>query len=114
MNESVRSVLQVILLVASVLLIGQGIWLFANSRLPSWVKGVWKWPLGDNYPAAVAHLMGWASVLAGAACLPTLVLLGSWDRSTTSEIAIVIAMFFAGAASFSSAWCLFLSRTKLA
>jgi len=37
MNESVRSVLQVILLVASVLLIGQGIWLFANLRLPSWV-----------------------------------------------------------------------------
>ena len=110
MNESVRSVLQVILLVGSVLLIGQGIWLFANSRLPSWVKGVWKWPLGDNYPAAVAHLMGWASVLVGGACLPTAVMLGLWDRSTASGIAEISSMFLAGAGSFSFAWSVFHSR----
>jgi hypothetical protein len=110
MNGSVRSFLEVILLVASVLLLAQGIWLFANSRLPSWVKGIWKWPLGDHYPAAVAHLMAWAAVLVGGACVPTVMMLGFWDRSTASALAEISSMFLAGAGSFALAWSVFISR----
>ena len=114
MSESVRLVLQIFLLVASVLLIAQGIWVLANSRLPSWVKGIWKWPLGDYHPAAVAHLVGWAAVLVAGACLLTWVVLGLWDRSTASEISEVTSMFLAGAGSFSLAWSVFLSRKSAA
>jgi Na+(H+)/acetate symporter ActP len=114
MNGSAREGLQIFLVVGAVFLLGQGIWFFANSRLPSWMKGIWKWPLGDNYPAAVAHLIGWASVLAGGAAIPTLVVLGLWDRSTATGIAEMTSMFLAGAASFAMAWSVFLSRSKLA
>jgi hypothetical protein len=110
MNESARVVLQAILLVGSVLLVAQGIWLFAKSRLPSWMKGIWKWPLGDRYPAAVAHLLGWSAVLVGAACLPTLAVLALWDRSTASALAEITSMFLAGAGTFALMWSVFLSR----
>jgi hypothetical protein len=95
-------------------LMGQGIWLLAKSRLPRWMKGIWKWPLGENNPAAVANLLGWSSLLVGAACVPTMVLLGLWDRSTTSEIAQIASIFLVGAGSFALAWCVFFSRSKLA
>ena len=114
MSGPIREALQIFLVAAGVFAFGQGIWFLVNSRLPSWMKGIWKWPLGDNYPAAVAHLIGWASVLAGGACLPTLVVLGLWDRSTATGIAEIASMFLAGAASFAMAWVVFLSRNKLA
>ena len=114
MSGSIREALQIFFVVGGVFLLGQGIWFFANSRLPSWMKGIWKWPLGDNYPAAVAHLIGWASVLAAGAAIPTLVVLGLWDRSTPTGIAEMVTTLLAGAALFAMAWCVFLSRSKLA
>ena|GEM_PF-2818723 len=114
MNEPARVVLQIFLLVGGVGLIGQGIWLIAKSRLPSWMKGIWKWPLGEGSPAAVANLFGWSSLLVGAACAPTVLFLGLWDRSTTSEISQIASIFLIGAGSFALAWCVFFSRSKLA
>jgi Na+(H+)/acetate symporter ActP len=110
MSMAVRQGLQIFLVLACVFAVGQGIWFFANSRLPRWMRGIWKWPLGDNYPASVAHLIGWASVLAGGAVIPTLVVLGLWDRSTATGIAEMASMLLAGAASFAMAWSVFLSR----
>jgi uncharacterized membrane protein SpoIIM required for sporulation len=110
MSESVRVVVQILLVFACLFAVGQGIWFFANSRLPSWMRGIWKWPLGDNHPASVARLIGWASVLAGGAVIPTLVVLGLWDQSTATGIAEISSMFLAGAASFAMAWSVFLSR----
>jgi hypothetical protein len=113
MTGSVRVILQVFLL-GGLLLIGQGAWLIAESRLPSWMKGIWKWPLGESHPAAVANLLGWASLLVGAACVPTLVFLGLWDLSTTSRIAQIASSSLVGAGSFALAWSVFFSRRKLA
>ena len=42
-----------------------GVWAIANSRLPSWMKGVWKWPLGGDLSPTVARLYGWANVIVG-------------------------------------------------
>jgi hypothetical protein len=46
-----------------------GLWTISKSRLPSWMKGVWKWPLGDNLSPKVASLQGWANLFIGAASL---------------------------------------------
>lgn len=103
-------VLELVLLIAGLAMIGFGAWLIAKSKLPAWLKGIWKWPLGDNLTPTVARLLGWANVMAGAACLPTLVLLVLWDRSSSAWIASMVAMLFVGAASFALVWCLALSR----
>src|SRR5258708_29420717 len=95
MSIAVRPGLMIFLALACVFAFGQGIWFFATSRLPSWMKGIWKWPLGDNHPASVAHLIGWASVLAGGAAVPTLVVLGLWDRSTGTGIAQTASLLLA-------------------
>jgi len=104
--------LEIVLLIAGLAMIGFGAWLIAKSKVPAWLKGIWKWPMGDNLTPTVARLWGWANVLAGAACLPTLVLLVLWDRGPGTWIAGMLAMLFAGAASFASVWCLALSRMK--
>jgi len=46
-----------------------GAWMIAKSRLPSWARGFWKWPMGDNLSATVAKQLGLALLLVGAACL---------------------------------------------
>jgi Na+(H+)/acetate symporter ActP len=93
-------------------MVALGIWLLAKSRLPSWMKGIWKWPLGDNLTAVVVQMMGWASVLAGAACLPTVVVLAMWDQSTATHLAQISAAFLVGAGLFGFVWSLALSRSK--
>jgi hypothetical protein len=49
-------------------------WTIRKSRLPSWMKGRWKWPLGNNLSPRVATLQGWANLFVGASSLVLLVL----------------------------------------
>jgi hypothetical protein len=87
-----------------------GVWLVRNSRLPAWMKGIWKVPLGDNLTPTVARLQGWAAVLVGAAGLVTSVL---WLLpKPTNLFGAMIAMFLIGAGSFPWVWSISLSRRK--
>jgi Na+(H+)/acetate symporter ActP len=107
-----RITLEILLVVGAIFLLTTGAWFFAKSRLPSWMTGIWKWPLGDNLTGTVVHLVGWASVLVAAACVPTVVVLALWDRSTATYLAGMSSMFLAGAGSFGLIWSVVLSRSK--
>jgi hypothetical protein len=107
-----RITLGILLVLGAIFLLTTGAWFFAKSRLPSWMTGIWRWPLGDNLTATVVHSMGWASVLVGAACVPTVVVLVLWDRSTATHLAEVSSMFLAGAGTFGLIWSVVLSRSK--
>jgi hypothetical protein len=85
-----------------------GIWLLKASRLPAWMKGIWKWPLGDNVTPPVIHLQGWAGVLVGAAALIASILILLPHQ--TVLIAGMIAMFLVGASAFAWAWSVQLSH----
>ena len=43
------------------------VWTIRKSRLPSWMKGALRWPLGDNLSSRVAVLQGWTNLLVGTA-----------------------------------------------
>ncbi len=107
-------VLTVLLIAGGLLLVGFGSWMVYSSRLPSWVKGIWKWPLGDNLSPTVARLMGWSAFLVGVACGPTAVLVLVWDRSPTTWVSAMAAMFLSGAGLFPWIWSVSLSRSKTA
>jgi FKBP-type peptidyl-prolyl cis-trans isomerase FkpA len=80
-----------------------GIWVITKSRLPSWVTGIWRWPLGDNLSADVANLQGWACVLVGAGALTALpaVPLGLEAPFTArAALALSILLLFIGVAAF--------------
>ena len=109
-----RAALAVLLIVLGVQLIAFGGWLIAKSRLPTWMKGIWKWPLGDNLSPEVARMLGWASVLAGLGCPPMVLLLILWNRGTVAWTASLLAMLFAGAAAFATTWSVWLSRKNQA
>lgn len=109
-----RITLEILLILGAIFLVATGTWFFAKSRLPSWMTGIWRWPLGDNLTATVVHLMGWASVLVAAACVPTIVVLVLWDRSTATHLAELTSMFLAGAGSFGLIWSVVLSRSNAA
>jgi FKBP-type peptidyl-prolyl cis-trans isomerase FkpA len=90
-----RQVGAVVLVLCSASSIPFGAWVIAKSRLPSWMRGIWKWPLGDNLSAEVAELQGWAALLAGAAALLLLVpLLRLPDRDVTSRAGLAVAVLF--------------------
>jgi hypothetical protein len=108
----VHLIIGVALIVAGVALFGFGAWLLLKSRVPTWVKGVWKWPLGDNLSPTVARLMGWSALLVGVACGPAAVMVAIWDRSPTTWVSAMAAMFLAGAGLFPWIWSVSLSRTK--
>jgi hypothetical protein len=59
----------VLVLICAAIAIPMGAWMLAKSRLPSWAKGIWVWPMGDNLSVPVAKQLGWALLLVGAACL---------------------------------------------
>jgi hypothetical protein len=88
-----------------------GIWLLNASRLPTWMKGIWKWPLGDNVTRAVLRLQGWAYVLIGAGALVASVEV--WSPHVTAVFVGLVGMFLAGAASFAFVWSVGLSRAKV-
>ncbi len=72
-----------------------GAWVIAKSRLPSWMKGIWKWPLGNSLTSEVANLQGWASALVGAGSLVLLVpLLLLPSRDSVSRVGVVVAVLF--------------------
>jgi hypothetical protein len=107
----VRGFFEVVLLIAGIFGNSLGGWLIAKAGLPSWAKGFWKWPLGDNITPAIVRTMGWANVLAGLACLSAAVaLIVVWDRG--GWIASLTAMFVAGAASFAGTSSVAMSRSK--
>jgi FKBP-type peptidyl-prolyl cis-trans isomerase FkpA len=90
-----RDVGAVVLVLGGALTLPFGAWVIAKSRLPSWMRGIWKWPLGDNLSPEVAKLQGWAAVLAGAAALLTLVpLLRLPERDVTSRAVLAVAVLF--------------------
>ena len=107
-----RITLEILLILGAIFLAVTGGWFFAKSRVPSWMTGIWRWPLGNNLTSTVVHLMGWASVLVAAACLPTVVVLVLGDRSTATHLAELSSMFLAGAGSFGFIWAVVLSRSK--
>jgi hypothetical protein len=74
------------------------------------MKGVWRWPLGDNATPMVARLQGWSCVLVGVASIVASVL--QLLPHTTALFGAMIAMFFAGAGLFPWIWSVQLSRTK--
>ena len=104
--------IELALMVAGLMLFGFGAWMLLNSRVPGWMTGIWKWPLGDNLSPTVARLMGWSALLAGVGCGPTAVLVAVWDRSPTAWLASMTAMFLAGAGLFPWVWSVSLSRSK--
>jgi hypothetical protein len=74
------------------------------------MKGVWKWPLGDNVTPTVIHLEGWAGVLVGAGSLiASISLLLPY---LTAVLVGMLAIFLVGASSFAWVWSVQLSRTK--
>lgn len=90
-----RLVGAVFLVLAGASTIPFGAWVIARSRLPSWMRGIWKWPLGDNLSPEVANLQGWAAVLAGAAALVALVpLVRLPARDVTSRAGLGVAVLF--------------------
>jgi FKBP-type peptidyl-prolyl cis-trans isomerase FkpA len=90
-----RVVAAVILVLAGAPTILFGALVIAKSRLPSWMRGVWKWPLGDNLSPEVANLQGWAGVLVGGGALVALLpLLRLPDRSATSRAGVAVAVLF--------------------
>ena len=64
-----------------------GAWTLYQSRLPSWMKGLLKWPLGDNLSPAVATLQGWANLFIGTASLVLLLLLAALPALLRGETA---------------------------
>ena len=106
--------IEVGLLAAGLMLFALGAWMLLNSRVPSWAKGIWKWPLGDNLSPTVARLMGWSSLLVGVACGPTAVMFAVWDRSATTWVSAMAAMFLSGAGLFPWIWSVSLSHRKTA
>jgi FKBP-type peptidyl-prolyl cis-trans isomerase FkpA len=72
-----------------------GAWVIAKSRLPSWMRGIWKWPLGENLSPEVVYWQGWAGVGVGAAALVTLIpLLNGPDGSAISRAGLALAILF--------------------
>lgn len=107
-----RLVLGLVLVIFGALSLVIGVWIIAKSRLPAWMKGIWKWPMGENLTPTVARTLGWASVLAAVACPPAIVLLILWNRGASAWLASMLAMFLAGAASFAAIWSVLVSRSK--
>jgi hypothetical protein len=107
-----RGFFVVVLVVAGIFAYSLGGWLIAKGRLPSWAKGFWKWPLGDDLTPAVVRTMGCANLLAGFGCPPAIALVIIWDRSAGGWIAAMTAMFLAGAASSAAVLSVVLSRSK--
>lgn len=105
-------ILGIVLALAGIAGVGLGAWLIAQGRLPNWVKGIWKWPLGDNLTHDVVRTLGWANVLAAAACVPGILVLIIWNRSSGLLLAAMAAMFLIGAATFGGVWSVVLSRLK--
>jgi len=85
----------VILVLGAALTIPIGAWVIAKSRLPSWARGIWKWPLGGNVSPEVAGLQGWSALLVGVAALLTLTpLVRLPERDLTSLAALSVALLF--------------------
>lgn len=90
-----RVVGAVVLILGAALTIPFGAWVIAKSRLPSWMRGIWKWPLGDNLSLEAVNLQGWAGVLVGGGALVALVpLLRLPDGSATSRTGVAVAVLF--------------------
>ena len=72
-----------------------GAWVIAKSRLPSWMRVIWKWPLGDNLSPEVTVWQGWAGVSVGVAALVALVpVLRLPDPTATSRAGVAVAVLF--------------------
>jgi len=85
----------VVLVLAAAATIPFGAWVIAKSRLPSWMTGIWKWPLGENLSPEVVYWQGWAGVAVGAAALVTLIpLLNGPDGSAISRAGLALAILF--------------------
>ena len=68
--------------------------------------------MGDNLTPAVVRTLGWANVLAATACVPAILVLIIWNRSSAELLAAMAAMFLAGAATFGGVCSVVLSRLK--
>src|SRR5260370_38136210 len=76
-------------------MIAFGGWLGGKSRVPSWMRGVWKWPLGNNLSPEVVNLQGWTAVLVGGGALVALVpLLRLPDGGAISRAGVAAAVLF--------------------
>jgi hypothetical protein len=104
--------LSLLALLMGLVLIPFGVWLLRNSRVPAWMTGIWKWPLGDNLTPTVARLQGWASVLVGAAGLVASVL--RLMPYLPALFGAMVAAGLVGAGVFPLVWSVRLSRGKAA
>jgi hypothetical protein len=86
-------------------------WTISKSRLPSWMEGMWKWPLGNDLSPRVATLYGWANLFVGASSLALLVLVAALPASPNgyadqvrlmvgSALFLVIALLAVGVVLF--------------
>lgn len=95
-----------------------GVWVLAKSELPAWVKGPWKWPLGEHLSPQVVVLQGWANLFVGSASLilavllvflPTLAAAGLPDRLMIDAVLFLCVVFvLCGTAAY--VWSVVLSR----
>lgn len=46
-----------------------GGWFIANGRLPGWMRGPLKWPLGNTLTPRIVIMQGWAGIFVGLALL---------------------------------------------
>jgi hypothetical protein len=89
-----------VILICAAISIPMGAWMIAQSRLPSWAKGFWKWPMGENLSATVARQLGVALLLVGAACLVLVVVvlrmplhdLGFWIAWVATVLLLVVGL----------------------
>ena len=112
MSNAERTIYGVVLALVGLGAVGFGEWLIAKGRLPTWMKGIWKWPAGDNLTPTVVRTMGWANLVAAAACVPGIILTIIGNLSFDGLLAAMAAMFLAGAAAFAVVWSVVVSRSK--
>lgn len=89
-----------------------GVWILVKSAFPSWMRGIWKWPVGDKMSREVVRLMGWSTVIVGGACMPAAYVAASSGRTSATVLVAMAAMFLAGAGLFAWIWGVFLSHGK--
>ena len=109
------TVLAIALVGVGVAMVGFGTWLLRRLAFPGWIRGIWKWPLGENPSRDVVRFMGWSSLLVGASCLPAAYVAASTERTTSMVLAAMAAMFLVGAGLFAwiSGYVLSRRRTSL-
>jgi hypothetical protein len=97
------------LILLALVAIGLGVCLIVMRRLPAWVRGPLKWPLGHSVTPRVLVIYGSAGIVAGVGLAIVTFALRSSSRELVLELAI-LALVLAAASATLTIWSLVLSR----